>query len=59
MGKESRGKAGKRRRAKPAMPARIPDTPENVARALLSAPPKKPAEWEHLRKPGPADGKDS
>ena len=41
------------------MPAGIPDTLENVARALLSAPPKKPAEWEHLRKQGPADGKDA
>ena len=58
MVKGSRGKAGKGRRAKPAMPARIQDTPENVARALLSASPKKPAEWEHLRKPGPAESKD-
>ena len=58
MGKESRGQAGKGRRAKSALPARIPDTPENVARALLSAPPKKPAEWEYLRKPGWTDGKD-
>ena len=58
MAKGSRGKAGKGRRTKRAMPARIPDTPENVARALLSASPKKPAEWEHLRKQGSADGKD-
>ena len=53
-----RGRAGKRRRAKPAMPAGIPDTPENVARALLNAPPKKPAEWEHLRKQERTDGRD-
>ena len=59
MAKGSRGKAGKERRAKLAMPAQIPDTPENVARALLSAPPKKQAEWEHLRKPGRADSKDA
>ena len=58
MVKGSRGKAGKGRRAKTEMPARIPDTPENVARALLSAPPKKPAEGDYRRKPGPADGKD-
>lgn len=58
MGKGSRGKAGKGRRSKLAMPKPIPDTPENVARALLSAPPKKPAEWEHLRKQGRADDKD-
>ena len=50
--------AGKRRRSKLAMPEQIPDTPENVARALLSALPKKPAEWDYLRKPGAADGKD-
>ena len=59
MGKKSRGQAGKGRRSKLAMPARIPDTPENVARALLSAPPKKPAEWNYLRKPGQTDGKDA
>ena len=59
MAKGSRGKAGKGRRTKRAMPAQIPDTPENVARALLNTPPKKPAEWEHLRKPGRTDGKDA
>lgn len=59
MGKESRGKVGKGRRAKAGMPARIPDTPENVARALLNIPPKKPAEWEHLRKQRRTDGKDA
>ena len=59
MAKGSRSQAGKGRRGKPAMPKRIPDTPENVARALLNAPPKKPAEWEHLRKQGPADSKDA
>lgn len=59
MAKGSRDKAGKGRRAKPAMPNPIPDTPENVARALLSAPPKRPAEWDYLRKPGRTDGKDA
>ena len=59
MGKRSRSKAGKGRRAKRAMPARIPDTPENVARTLLNTPPKKPAKWDYLRKPGAADGKDA
>lgn len=58
MGKESRGKAVKGRRAKPTMPEQIPDTPENVARALLSAPPKKPAEWDYLRKQRQSDGED-
>ena len=59
MAKGSRGQAGKGRRAKTEMPAQIPDTPENVARALLNAPPKKPAEWNYLRKPGRTDGKDA
>ena len=59
MVKGSRGKAGKRRRAKPAMPDGIPDTPENVAQALLNTPPKKPAEWEHLLKQGRTDGMDA
>ena len=59
MAKESRGKAGKGHWAKRAMPAQIPDTPENVARALLIASPKKPAEWEHPRKPGRSAGKDA
>ena len=36
------------RPAKP-MPEPIPDTPENVARALLSTPPKDRADWEFLR----------
>ena len=58
MVKGSRGKAGNGRRAKSALPGRIPDTPENVARALLIAPPKKPAEWDYLRKSGKADDKD-
>ena len=30
------------------MPERIPDTPENVAKAILSAPPKKKSEWKYL-----------
>ena len=58
MAKGNQGKDGKGHWAKRAMPAGIPDTPANVAWALLSAPPKKPAEWEHLRKPGPAEGKE-
>ena len=58
MGKESRGKAGKGRRTKTEMPAPIPDTPENVVWALLNTPPKKPAEWDYLRKRGQTDDKD-
>lgn len=27
----------------------IPDTPENVAKALFSTPPKKDSEWKYLK----------
>ena len=42
----------KRKRGRPriyVMPEPIPDTPENIARAILQGPPKK--EWDYL-KPG-------
>ncbi len=32
------------------MPELIPDTPENIARAILAGPPKK--EWEYLKRRG-------
>ena len=40
----------KRKRGRPAklMPDAIPDTPENVARALLFSSPKERDEWEYL-----------
>ena len=31
------------------MPEPIPDTPENIARALLTTPPKKENEWDYLK----------
>ena len=31
------------------MPAPIPDTPENVARALMSTPPKDEGDWDYLK----------
>ena len=31
------------------MPEPIPDTPENIARALLTTPPKKREEWDYLK----------
>ncbi len=31
------------------MPEPIPDTPENVARALLTTPPKKESEWKYQK----------
>ena len=30
-------------------PDQIPDTPENVAKALVRARPKKPDEWKYLK----------
>ena len=32
------------------MPPQIPDTLENVVRAVLNTPPKKRDEWEFMRK---------
>ena len=31
------------------MPERIPDTPENIARALLGTPPKKEEDWRYIK----------
>ena len=42
----------KRRRGRPVekeMPEPIPDTPENVARALLSTPPKEDGDWDYVK----------
>lgn len=41
----------KRKRGRPAkpMPDAIPDTPENIARALLFSPPKEGDDWEYLK----------
>ena len=42
----------KRRRGRPVekeMPKPIPDTPENVARALLSTPPKEDGDWDYVK----------
>ena len=44
MTKKPRG-----RPVKNAMPEPIPDTPENIARALLTTPPKKEDEWDYLK----------
>ena len=42
----------KRKRGRPVkykMPEQIPDTPENVLRAVLNTPPKKEDEWEYMK----------
>lgn len=31
------------------MPEPIPDTPENVAKAILNSPPKKREDWDDLK----------
>ena len=43
----------KRPRGRPVkhpMPEPIPDTPENIARAVLATPNKRDDEWEYLKK---------
>ena len=37
------------RPAKRTMPPPIPDTPENIMKAVLNAPPKKRDEWDYLK----------
>ena len=37
------------RPVKNTMPEPIPDTPENIARALLTTPPKKEGDWDYLK----------
>jgi len=42
----------KRKRGRPVeypLPEPIPDTAENIARALLATPPKKRKEWRHVQ----------
>ena len=42
----------KRKRGRPVkrtMPEPIPDTPENIARALVTSPPKAKGEWRYLQ----------
>ena len=46
MARQQRRKVG--RPPKP-MPDPIPDTPENVARALLTSPPRRPDDWEYKK----------
>ena len=43
----------KRGRPSKAMPDPIPDTPENVAKALVATPPKDPKDWKFLKQAKP------
>ena len=43
----------RRKRGRPVekpLPQPIPDTPENIMRAILSTPTKKKTDWNYLRK---------
>ncbi len=53
---------GRGRPVEKPMPDPIPDTPENVARALLTTPPKGEDEWDYLKEreiPAPPGGDSS
>ena len=45
----SKKKARRKSPQKREMPERIPDSPENIMRALVEAPPKKVRDWEYLK----------
>ena len=52
MDKKDGGAPPKRPRGRPVtntMPEPIPDTPENIARALLTTPPKSEKDWDYLK----------
>ena len=40
----------KRKKRRYEMPPQIPDTPENVAKAMMRTPPRKADEWKYLQK---------
>ena len=54
MNKDDEKSVSRGRPVEKPMPAPIPDTPENVARALVTTPPKGEADWGYLkdREPG-------
>lgn len=42
--------AKKKRRDYTDMPEKIPDSPENIMKAILNTPPRKAEEWKYLQK---------
>ena len=46
---QDKPKRGRGRPSRP-MPEPIPDTPENVAFALMNTPPKKQDEWDYMKR---------
>ena len=49
QGAREKGETRKVGRPPLAMPEPINDTPENVAKAILSSPPKKRSEWKFMQ----------
>ena len=49
MSKDARKPAPRGRPVEKPMPEPIPDTPENIARALLTTPPKSEKDWDYLK----------
>ncbi len=56
IGRKTEGKKTKRdkrvrgRPVEKEWPDQIPDSPENIARAILNTPPKKDDEWEYMKR---------
>ena len=46
---QSKPKKKRGRPVKYAMPEPIPDTAENIAKAILTTPPKKVHEWKYIK----------
>ena len=55
QGASGKGETRKVGRPPLAMPEPINDTPENVAKAILSTPPKKRGEWRFMQQKKSAD----
>ena len=50
IGRNTRSKKARGRPPVNEWPEQIPDTPENVAWAILTTPPKKDDEWEYMKR---------
>ena len=49
MAKPEKTKRPRGRPVEKPMPEPIPDTPENIMRAILNTPPKRDDEWDYLK----------
>lgn len=50
MSEKNRKKAEPKRKRVPRDYFKIDDTPENVARIIMTTPPKKPGEWDYQKR---------